>query len=133
MEAPGNVLLKVTSVLFIIYGIATILLSLIVLLFSTLVSSLGGIIAITAGGVFFVASVIILVSGILGLIPAILGLKRSNDPSHANFFIVNGGILCTLMLLSLILGFQMIGLIGFVLPALYVAGGLMNKSHARER
>lgn len=130
MEAPGNVLLKVTSVFFVIYGVATVLLSLIALLFSTLVASLGGAIALTAGGVLFVASVIILVTSVLGLISAILGLKKSNDPSQANFFIVNGCVLCTLMLLSLFLGFQVIGLIGFVLPALYIAGGLMNKRAA---
>jgi len=130
MEAPGNLLLKVTSVLFIIYGVATVLLSLIVLLFSSLVTSLGGVIALTAGGVFFAASVIILVTSVLGLVSAILGLKRSNDPSKADFFIVNGCVLCTLMLLGMLLGFQMIGLFGLVLPALYVAGGLMNKRAA---
>ncbi|MFZ5975011.1 MAG: hypothetical protein ACOYU3_06350 [Bacillota bacterium] len=75
-----------------------------------------------------VVCVILLISGILQLITGILGLKKSGDTTQADFFIMNGCILCGMILISMIISFQVIALIGFILSALYIAGGVMNKN-----
>ena len=69
------------------------------------------------------------------MIIGILGLGKCGDPTKAGFFIVTGIVLCAFAFLSLILsivggGFQFTGLIGFVLPILFIVGGVQNKNAA---
>jgi hypothetical protein len=80
--------------------------------------------------------IILLVGSVLELVIGIIGVgKRSGDPSKAGFYIVTGIILCIINLIGLVIGivngeFQWTGLIGFVLPILYIIGGAMNKKAA---
>lgn len=128
MNAPGKGLLKVVSILFIIGGALVTLLSIFAVFGSiALAAYVGG-----PAGILVVASIVSLIVGVLELILGIIGLKKCGDPAQSGFFIVTGIILCVLALISLILSiaggsFSVGGLIGFVLPILYIVGGNMNK------
>ena len=124
MNAPGKGILKVVSILFIIFGAIATIFSIIALIGSTMASSLfGGLVAILV-----IATIIALISSLLELVLGIVGLKKCADPSQANFFIVTGIILCVLNLVSMIMSFSVLSLIGFVLPILYIVGGVQNKN-----
>ena len=123
MNAPGKGMLKVVSILFIIFGAIATIVSIIGLVGSAWLA------AATYGlaGMFVVAMVIALIVSVLELVIGIIGVKKAADPTQANFFIVTGIILCVLALVSMILSFQVTSLIGFVLPILFIVGGVMNK------
>lgn len=127
MNAPGKGLLKVVSILFIVFGAIALVVSIIAVIGSIAAASLIGILAI-----LIVASVLMLIVSALELIIGIIGLRKCGDPAQGGFFITTGIILCVLSLISLILsiaggGFDITSLIGFVLPVLYIVGGSMNK------
>ena len=130
--APGSSLLRMVSILFIVSGTITTLLSLAAIFASALLTSIVGEFSMAAaaasGGILLAASVILLISCVMQLITGILGVTRCEDPVKANFFIVNGFILCGLVVVSMIISFQAIALIGFLLAILYIAGGYMNKN-----
>lgn len=114
MNDSGKLLLKIISVIFIIFGVIATVVSVIAL--------------ITTSGLgvgWTIASVILLASSVIELIIGFVGLKKSDDPSQANFFIVTGFVLCILMLISMIMSFSAWNLIGFALPVLYIVGGYM--------
>ncbi len=126
MNAPGKGILKVVSILFIIFGAIATLLSIIGLAGSAMLSSM------TYGltGMLTFAMVIALIASALELVMGIIGLKKCDNPSQAGFFIVTGIILCALNLISMIMYFQVTSLIGFVLPVLFIIGGIQNKNAA---
>ncbi len=124
MNAPGKGILKVVSILFIIFGAIATIFSIIALIGSSMVSSVFG----GLGAILVVATIIALISSLLELVLGIVGLKKCADPSQANFFIVTGIVLCVLNLVSMIMSFSVLSLIGFVLPILYIVGGVQNKN-----
>lgn len=124
MNAPGKGMLKVVSILFIVFGAIATLVSLIGLFGSAVLAAA----TYRLAGILVVAMVIALISSVLELIVGIIGLKRCEDPAQSGFFIVTGIILCALMLISLIMSFSFMSLIGFVLPILFIVGGMMNKN-----
>jgi hypothetical protein len=126
MNAPGKGILKVVSILFIVFGAIATIVSIIGLVGSSMVSSVFG----GLGAILVVATVIALISSILELVIGIIGLKKCEDPSQANFFIVTGIVLCALNLISMIMSFSFLSLIGFVLPVLFIVGGVQNKNAA---
>lgn len=146
MKAPGKILLTVVSILFIISGALTTVITLISLLsilnaafsspngFSDALLSLSPENAALGGFAFSI--LILLFSGsVLDLIIGIIGLKKCGNPDKAGFFIITGIILCALSLVSLILttlnlSFVVTNLIGFVLPMLYIIGGILKKKAA---
>lgn len=134
MDAPGKGILKVVSVLFIIFGAIATVLSIIALVGSAWLSSQAGnaASALAAGftGLLVAGSIVLLITSVLELILGIIGLKKSDEPSQANFFIISGIILSVLALVGLIIYFQLTSLISFVLPVLYIVGGAMNKKAA---
>lgn len=130
MEAPGKGLLKVVSILYIIFGVIMVLF-LILLLFgvnwlysptSAVGSAFMGI--LNFGGILFIIAVV------LELIMGIVGYKKSDEPSQANYFIVIGIILGIIAFISMISFFNIFTLIGFILPVLYIIGGAMNRRAA---
>ncbi len=130
-EAPGKGLLKTVSILFIIFGAIAAIISLVAVLGSAALST-AGVAGAALGGIMLVAAIIMLIASILELILGIMGLKRSADPHKAGFFITTGIILCVITLIPLIISmstgiFDFTSLIGFVLPALYIVGGVMNR------
>jgi hypothetical protein len=108
MNDGGKLLLKIISVIFIIFGVI-----------ATVVSVIALITATGLGAGWVVASIILLASSVIELIIGFVGLKKSDDPSQANFFIVTGFVLGILMLISMIMSFSAWNLIGFALPVLY--------------
>ncbi len=133
MNAPAKGLLKVVSILFIIFGAIATIVSLLGVFGSAVLSSVVGAI----GGVLLLIMIVALLSSVLHLVLGIIGVgKRSADPSKAGFYIVSGIILVVLGLISLILGFtsdagtSWSSYVGFVLPILYIIGGFMNKKAA---
>lgn len=128
MNAPGKGLLKVVSILFIVFGAIAVVVSLIALLGSAALAAYD--VTGALGGILIVGTIIALIASALELVIGIMGVKKSGEPSQANFFIVTGIILCVLQLVSMILNFQVTSLIGFVLPVLFIVGGAMNKKAA---
>lgn len=124
MNAPGKGILKVVSILFIIFGAIATIVSIVGLIGSSMLSAVVG----GLGGIVVVGMVIALISSLLELVLGIVGIKKCADPSRANFFIVTGIILCVLTLVSMIMSFSVMSLIGFVLPILFIVGGVQNKN-----
>lgn len=124
MNAPGKGILKVVSILFIIFGAIATVLSIIALLGSAYLSSL----SLGLGGILIVATIIALIGSALELVLGIIGLKKCDNPAQANYFIVVGIVLCVLNLVSMIMSFSFTSFIAFVLPVLYIVGGFQNKN-----
>lgn len=129
MDAPGKGLLKVVSVLFIIAGIFAVITSIFGAAGSALLNSLG----VQSGGIMIVALLISAIIGVLEIVFGSLGFKRCANAEQGQFFITAGIVLCAIQLLNMILhsigiGFlQVFGLLGFILPVLYIVGGIKNK------
>lgn len=126
MNAPGKGILKVVSILFIIFGAIATVISIFGLVGSAYLSA----VSLGLAGILVVATIIALIGSALELVLGIVGLKKCDNPSQANFFIVAGIVLCVLNLVSLIMSFNVATLIGFVLPILYIVGGVQNKNAA---
>jgi len=126
MEAKGKGMLKVVSILFIIFGAIATVVSIIALAGAALLGSISG----GSTGLLTFATVLLVISSVGELVVGIIGIKKSGIVSAANFFIVTGIIFCVINLVSMIMFFQVTSLIGFVLPVLYVVGGFMNKKSA---
>ena len=116
MNDNGRLFLKAISIIFIVFGAIATIVSIIALI------NLSG-----AGTGWVVGTVLLLISSLVALIIGIVGLKKSEDPSEANFFIFTGFILGIMMLISLVMSFSIWNLIGFVLPVLYIIGGYMQR------
>jgi hypothetical protein len=136
MKAPGSGMLKVASILFIIFGAIAIFFSVIGLAcaswaasnISTINAELGTTVAAALTVAAIIALSIGIIGGVLDLILGIMGMKKYADPSKANFFIISGFVLCALQLVSIILSFSVLSVIGFVLPVLFIVGGYQNKN-----
>ncbi len=132
MQAPGKGLLKVVSILFIVAGGFATLSSIVGTAGSAWLSSIG----VLSGGMMIAAMISSVIIGVLEILFGILGIKRCENPTEGGFFITAGGILCALQLLNMVLhsigiGFvQVFGLLGFILPVLFIVGGVKNKSAA---
>lgn len=124
MNAPGKGMLKVTSILFIIFGAIATIVSILGLIGAGMISA----VTMGATAILTVAMVLLLLVSVAELVIGIIGIKKSGDPTKAMFFVVTGIILCVLTLVSMIMSFQVTSLIGFVLPVLYIIGGFMNKN-----
>jgi hypothetical protein len=133
MDAPGRSLLRVTSILLIIFGAIDAFISIFSLACTSFLSNAatgitGSAAAGTAVGVILaIAAILLLAAGVLDLVLGIMGLKKCGDPAQANYFIICGIVLCVVPFISMVMSFQITSLIGFVLPALYIVGGYMNK------
>ncbi len=136
MSAPAKALLKVVSILYIVLGAVFLLLTVAALLFSVIfaaldtgwgevISDLGGILALVL--LFFAA---------VSLTIGIIGVIQSGKPSKALFFIVSGYIIGGLTFVGLMLltgllrYFPVWSMLCLVMPALFIAGGYINKSAA---
>lgn len=131
MNAPGKGMLKVVSILFIVFGAIAVVISLIAVLGSAVLTAYTG----GLGGIFLIGTILMLIVSALDLVLGIIGIKKCGDPSQAGYFIVTGIVLCALSLVSLIMsiastGFDVTSFVGFVLPILYIVGGNMNKKAA---
>lgn len=137
MNAPGKGLLKVASMLLIIFGAIATAISIIGLIGCAMYfSPLRG-----SAGILIATIIMILFASVPELILGIVGRKKCTDPAKGAFFIASGIILCVLSLVGFILSIAygsfrftsagielgLLTIIGFVLPVLYIIGGFMNK------
>lgn len=128
MDAPGIGLLKVVSILFVVAGAFALITSIFTAAGSALLAYLG----IHSGVTMTAAMVVSVIMGVLEIVFGSMGLRRCAMPAQGRFFIVSGVVLCAVQLLNMILhsinlGFLIVfGLLGFVLPALYIVGGIKN-------
>lgn len=131
----GESILKITSIIFIVFGVIAAIVSLIALIGSaTFTGVVGGYApAAAVGGFLIFGSILALISSALEIVIGFLGLKKCTDPAQFNFFIITGGILVVLGLVSLISSFTVTGLISFILPGLYIYGGFLLKKEAEAQ
>lgn len=124
---PGQKLLKVTSILFIIFGGLSLLISSINLVSVHAHFNAAGIIFIILD---FGSSIAI----------GIIGLKKYTDPAFGLFYIISGSVLipweiiCLVMIQSSITNGTVsggIGIAGIVLPILYIVGGAKKNKAAK--
>lgn len=133
MEASGKNLLKITSILLIIFGAIDAFVSLIGLACTSFLTNFtrgltGSTFAGAAvGWVLTAAALLLLAAGVLDMVIGIMGMKKYADPAQAKFFIVWGIVLCAVPFISMVLSFQFTSLLAFALPALYIVGGYMTK------
>jgi hypothetical protein len=142
MKAPGQGMLKVSSILLIIFGAIGVFFMAITLscalaaasLVSGMVAEISTELATAAAASITATAVVGLILGIIGsvaeLVSGIMGMKRYADPAQGNFFIVAGIVMCAIQFVSMILSFNVVSLIGFVLPILFIIGGVQNKNAA---
>lgn len=132
MNAPGKGLLKVVSILLIIAGAFAVITSVFGAAGSALLTQLG-----IQSGTEIAAMIISVTMGILEIVFGSLGIKRCAIPAQGQFFIVSGIVLCAMQVLNMSMhiigsgGLMLValpaGLLGLVLPVLYIAGGIKNK------
>jgi len=132
MNAPGKGLLKVVSILFIIAGAFAVITSIFGAASSAMLAQLG-----IQSGTEIIAMIISVTMGILEIVFGILGIKQCAIPTQGQLFIVSGIVLCAMQVLNMSMhiigsgGLMLFalpaGLLGFVLPALYIVGGVKNK------
>ena len=135
MNAPGKGLLKVISVLYIVFGAIFAVLMLLSLFLSAMLVPLVadylagyGAIGALVGGILFV---VFLVPAAVNLIFGIIGVKSAGNPSKATFFIVTGIILTVLSLSGVVFSeFSVWNLVPLVMPVLFIVGGALNKKAA---
>lgn len=132
-NAPGKGLLKVSGILLIIFAAIGIIALILTMVAAGAAASLGGDFGALAGGLVIVGLILGLAGCVFSLIMGILGVKYANVPSKATVCMVFAIITIALQLISLIMnggnGIVM-GLIGLVLPVLYLIGALQNKKVA---
>lgn len=108
---PGSKMLKVCSILFIVFAGLSIVVSLII------VAAAGG--YINAVGIIFL---IVVDGGAIAI--GIVGLRKYKDPAAGLFFIIAGSIFIPLQILFVgLLANGSIGLGGLVLGILFIVGG----------
>lgn len=126
MNAPGKVMLKTASIIYIVIGGLLALVALISFFVAGISDAFGPLASFGAlGGA--VIGVVLLIAAAVDLVVGIIGVKNT---TKSTFFIVFGFILGGLTLLSMINGFNPWLLLGLVLPVLFVVGGFMNKNAA---
>ena len=114
----GKSLLKIMSVLLILYGSVVTVISIIEM-------ANGGRLSGAHIGPFLSAVVVILIMSILALVLGVIGLKKCEEIRSASYFIISGVVLSGIAAISLALSFQVVSLIGLALPLFYIAGGAM--------
>ena len=135
MNAPGKGLLKVSSILFIIFGAISLLMGLLALVGAISGGVINGVeiqTGASAGAILFSALTVIVLAA-LNLIAGIIGVKNCDKPEKAQTCFILGALLIAVVLVNAIIsavGGQLIWynvVIGLVLPIIYLMGALKNK------
>jgi hypothetical protein len=130
-------MLKVVSILYIIFGGIFALLGVLSLFLATTIAAwMGGMMGGMIGGLGVMAGgllcVVLLIPAAVDLVIGIVGVRNAGEPSKSTFFIVTGFILGGLSLIGLILSFSIWGLIMLAMPVLFIVGGYMNRNAAQR-
>ena len=125
-------MIKVVSIIMIIFGALAVILAIIGLLGAAALGSMLGAMdsaaGLAAGGIMAVGIIFACAAGILEFITGIVGVKNANKPEKATALIVLSVIIILLVVVNIIMsGFDWTSILGFVLPVLLLIGALMNK------
>ena len=129
--APGKKLLKITGILFIIFGILGVILGLVTLIFSGLLSDMSrqqSLERATATAMLIFGVLLSIASSGLQLYAGWFGHKNCNKPEKAQNCLIFAIILIIIRFASLFFDDVMIvpAIIGFILPVLYMIGAWQN-------
>ena len=132
-NAPGRGQLKVTGILYIIFGALGLLLSLALLL-----AAGAGTVGIALGAVAGILGAITVLTAVFYLILGILGVRNCDKPEKCGVNFVLGIIVLVLVVIGLVVNVATTGpsgalssVVGLVLSILYVMGAKENKdAHA---
>jgi len=132
-NAPGKKLLKITGILFIIFGILGIILGLSTLIFSDLLSDMNrqqSLERATATAMLFFGVLLSIASSGLQLYAGWFAYKNCNKPEKAQNCLIFAIILIIIRFASLFFDDVMIvpAIIGFILPVLYLIGAWQNNA-----
>ena len=142
-NAPGRGKLKVTGILYIIFGALGLLLSLALLAGGGLLLAAGaGTVGIALGAVAGILGAITVLTAVFYLILGILGVRNCDKPEKCGVNFVLGIIVLVLVVIGLVVNVATTGpsgalssVVGLVLSILYVMGAKENKDaprHGRE-
>ena len=131
MNAPGKSMIKVVSILMLIFSS----ISLIVLFVSLIGSAYIEAYHLGVGVILIFALIISFASVIFEFIAAILGLKHCGRPEKANSLFGIGVTLIIIAAVSILFNiisdnFSVLNLVSLVLPILYTVGASQNKNAA---
>lgn len=138
-NAPGRGKLKVTGILYIIFGALGLLLSLALLAGGGLLLAAGaGTVGIALGAVAGILGAITVLTAVFYLILGILGVRNCDKPEKCGVNFVLGIIVLVLVVIGLVVNVATTGpsgalssVVGLVLSILYVMGAKENKdAHA---
>ena len=138
-NAPGRGKLKVTGILYIIFGSLGLLLSLALLAGGGLLLAAGaGTVGIALGAVAGILGAITVLTAVFYLILGILGVRNCDKPEKCGVNFVLGIIVLVLVVIGLVVNVATTGpsgalssVVGLVLSILYVMGAKENKdAHA---
>lgn len=138
-NAPGRGKLKVTGILYIIFGTLGLLLSLALLAGGGLLLAAGaGTVGIALGAVAGILGAITVLTAVFYLILGILGVRNCDKPEKCGVNFVLGIIVLVLVVIGLVVNVATTGpsgalssVVGLVLSILYVMGAKENKdAHA---
>ena len=138
-NAPGRGKLKVTGILYIIFGDLGLLLSLALLAGGGLLLAAGaGTVGIALGAVAGILGAITVLTAVFYLILGILGVRNCDKPEKCGVNFVLGIIVLVLVVIGLVVNVATTGpsgalssVVGLVLSILYVMGAKENKdAHA---
>lgn len=128
-QAKGATFLKVTGIIMIVVAAIGIIFGIVALIAAIAANAL----ADGALGLLVVAALIGLVGAVIQLIAGIIGVKNCNKPEKAQTCIVWGAIVAALNVLSVVLtvaqggDIAFSGILGIVVPALFIFGAIKNK------
>ena len=146
VKAPGSTILKVVGILMIIFGALSLIIGLAAGALTGAVNSLADSIAseldaseaaevTKAAGTLTGYTTVLIIASIIEIVAGIVGCALNNKPAKATICLVFGVLTLIVALVSFIMGIAggasatgiITGLVGFVLPILYIVGALKNK------
>ena len=131
-KAPGSGFLKVTGILYIVFGGIVIVMGLLVLAAGGIVNQLEAELGAELGVGLSAMSIagIAVATGVYELIMGILGIVFNNKPNKGIICVVLAVLAIIITIVNIIFGkFEWTSIIGFALPVLYLVGGVLNMKY----
>ena len=110
MNAPGKTLIKVVSIIY---------------FFGAAINIITGAIALVVSPAIGISAIAF---GLYQIFLAAMGLKYCNEPEKAQTLLIIGVVAIVWIIIQMIVTFTPIGLVGLLLPILYLVGAFKNKN-----
>ncbi len=131
-NAPGKGMLKFAGLLLLIGAIVSIIMAVMGFLGGAALTAMEYEVdgAAAVGEVTMFAAILALALGLVQLITGILGIKNCDKPHKSKVCIILGIIAVLFALSNLFTGGIVPGIIGLIIPAIYLIGAFRNKAAA---